>query len=75
MLIAGFGGALGLALVFPVAGSFAQMFPTFFPVFNVEPVTIAICVGVALLAGLAAAAYPVLRALHTSIADGLRSIG
>jgi len=52
MLIAGLGGALGLALVFPVAGSFAQMFPTFFPVFKVEPVTIAICISVAVFAGL-----------------------
>jgi putative ABC transport system permease protein len=75
MLIAGLGGAIGLAMVFPVAGAFAGMFPTFFPVFQVEPVTIAICVGVALLAGVAAATYPVLKALHTKIADGLRSIG
>jgi putative ABC transport system permease protein len=75
MLIAGVGGIIGLALVFPVAGAFAGMFPTFFPVFQVEPVTIIICVSVALLAGVAAAAYPVLKALHTKIADGLRSIG
>jgi putative ABC transport system permease protein len=75
MLIAGIGGALGLALVFPVAGAFAGMFPTFFPVFKVEPVTVAICAAVAVLAGIVAAAYPVLRALHTNIADGLRSIG
>ena len=75
MLIAGIGGALGLALVFPVAGAFAKMFPTFFPVFTVEPLTIAICVAVAILAGVAAAAYPVIRALHTKIADGLRAIG
>ncbi len=75
MMLACLGGAAGLALTFPIARGFAQAFPTFFPIFNVEPVTIILAVSVALFAGVAAAAFPVLRALRTSIAEGLRSIG
>lgn len=75
LLIAGIGGALGLLLTFPVAGGFAQMFPTFFPVFNVETVTIILAAVVAALAGVIAALFPTIRALRTSIAEGLRAIG
>jgi putative ABC transport system permease protein len=75
LLIAGIGGALGLLLTFPIAGGFAQMFPTFFPVFNVETVTIILAAIVAALAGLVAALFPTIRTLRTSIAEGLRSIG
>jgi putative ABC transport system permease protein len=75
LLIAGIGGALGLALTFPVAGGFAREFPTFFPVFNVETVTIILAALVAALAGVIAALFPVIRALRTSIAEGLRAIG
>jgi putative ABC transport system permease protein len=75
LLIAGIGGGLGLALTFPVAGGFATMFPTFFPVFNVETITIILAALVAALAGVIAALFPVIRALRTSIAEGLRAIG
>jgi len=75
LLIAGLGGAIGLLLTFPVAGAFAAMFPTFFPVFNVELVTILLAIAVAVLAGVVAALFPTLRALRTSIAEGLRAIG
>lgn len=75
MFLAIAGGILGLALTFPVAGAFAKAFPTFFPIFNVEPVTIILAVSVALLAGVFAAVFPTIRTLRTRIADGLRSIG
>ncbi|HSQ75131.1 MAG TPA: FtsX-like permease family protein [Bacteroidota bacterium] len=75
LLIAGIGGALGLALTFPVAGAFASMFPTFFPVFTVETITIILAALVAALAGVVAALFPTIRALRTSIAEGLRAIG
>ncbi len=75
LLIAGIGGALGLALTFPLAGGFASMFPTFFPVFNVETITIVLAAIVAALAGVVAALFPTIRALRTSIAEGLRAIG
>jgi putative ABC transport system permease protein len=69
------GGLLGLALTFPVAGGFAKLFPTFFPIFNVEPLTIALAFGVAVGAAGVAAVFPILRALRTSIVEGLRAIG
>lgn len=75
LLIAATGGTVGLLLTFPIAGAFANMFPTFFPVFEVQTKTILFAIIVAILAGLAAALFPTLRALRTSIADGLRAIG
>ncbi len=75
MLIACTGGALGLALTLPVCRGFARAFPTLFPVFNVEPLTIAMAVGVSVLSGIIAAAFPTIRILGTRTAEGLRSIG
>jgi putative ABC transport system permease protein len=75
LLIAGVGGGIGLLLTFPVAGAFASMFPTFFPVFTVELGTILLAIGVAVVAGVVASLFPTLRALRMSIADGLRAIG
>jgi putative ABC transport system permease protein len=75
MLIAAIGGALGLALTFPIARGFAAAFPTFFPVFNVETITIAMAISAALLSGFVAALFPSSRAIKMKIVDGLRSIG
>jgi putative ABC transport system permease protein len=75
LLIAGLGGAIGLLLTFPITKGFAAMFPTFFPVFTVETVTVLFAIGVAMLSGITAALFPTLRALRMSIADGLRAIG
>jgi putative ABC transport system permease protein len=75
LLIAGIGGALGLLLTFPLAAFFAGLFPTFFPVFRVETVTIILAAMVAALAGVIAALFPTIRTLRTSIAEGLRAIG
>jgi putative ABC transport system permease protein len=75
LMIACIGGAAGLALTFPIAGGFAKLFPTFFPVFNVEPITIVLAIAVALTAGVVAALFPATRAVRMNIVDGLRSIG
>ena len=75
LLMALSGGAIGLALTFPAARGFASTFPTFFPVFNVEPLTIVTALAVALLAGITAALFPSARAVRTRIAEGLRAIG
>jgi len=75
MLIAVCGGILGLVLTFPIARGFADVFPTFFPVFNVEPLTIILAISSALLAGIVAALFPAMRTLRTTIVDGLRQIG
>jgi len=75
MMLAFLGCGVGLALTFPIARGFAKAFPTFFPIFNVEPITIILAVVVALLAGVVAAVFPAVRTLRTSIAEGLRAIG
>ena len=75
LMIAGIGGAAGLALTFPIAGGFAKVFPTFFPIFNVETITIVLAIVVAFAAGIIAAFFPSLRAAQMKIVDGLRSIG
>jgi putative ABC transport system permease protein len=75
LLIAFCGGLLGLALTFPIVRGFGLALPGFFPVIRVEPVTIALALGAALLAGLAASIVPTARALRTSIVSGLRMLG
>jgi ABC-type antimicrobial peptide transport system permease subunit len=46
-----------------------------FPVFEVQPGTIALAASIGLGAGFIAALFPILRTLKTTIANGLRSIG
>lgn len=69
------GGVLGLLLTFPIVRGFAQALPTFFPVINVAPITMALGIGAALLAGLAAAAVPANRVVRMPIVVGLRTVG
>ena len=69
------GGVLGLLLTFPIVRGFAQALPTFFPVINVAPLTMALGIGAALLAGLAAAAVPANRVVRMPIVVGLRTVG
>jgi len=75
LLIAVFGGGLGLALTFPLSQAFSQVFATLFPVFRVEVETVALASLVAFVAGLAAALVPTIRTLRMRIAEGLRAIG
>jgi putative ABC transport system permease protein len=75
LLIALCGGLLGLALTFPMVAGFGKALPTFFPIINVAPVTIALALGAALVAGLVAALFPATRAVRTPIVTGLRTVG
>ena len=76
LLISSLGGAIGLALTFPMTQGFAASLPRgWFPIFNVEPITIFLACSSALLVGVLAALFPIQRALSTRIADGLRQIG
>src|SRR3989442_15466062 len=69
------GGVLGLLLTFPIVKGFAKALPTFFPVINVAPITMALGIGAALLAGLAAAVIPANRVVRMPIVVGLRTVG
>ena len=75
LLIALCGGLLGMALTFPMVAGFGKALPTFFPIINVAPLTIALALGAALVAGTVAAFFPALRVVRTPIVAGLRTVG
>jgi len=47
----------------------------FFPIFNLEPITVVLAVSSALIVGIVASIFPIQRALTTRIVDGLRHVG
>jgi putative ABC transport system permease protein len=69
------GGALGMALTFPIVAGMSEQLSSFFPVFVVSPETLILAFGFAILVGLVASVFPIYRALTTSIVQGLRQIG
>ena len=76
LMISAIGGAIGLALTFPLTESFAASLPSgWFPVFEVTPLTITLAACSALLVGVLAAVFPAWRAVKTRIVDGLREVG
>ena len=76
LLISALGGGLGLFLLFPIITGFEQAIPKgFFPVFQLEPVTVILALSAVLFIGIAAALLPVQRALSTKIIDGFRFVG
>ncbi len=75
LTIAAIGGILGLWLTFPISAGIAEQLSSFFPVFTVEPSTMILAGSLSLLVGIISAIFPMLRAMHTSIVDGLRQIG
>lgn len=76
LLIAALGGALGIALTFPVTDGFVSAMPQgWFPIFNVEAITLILSCGLAILVGILASIFPIQRAVSTKIVDGLRQIG
>jgi putative ABC transport system permease protein len=76
LLIAAVGGGVGLFLTFPIVAGFEQVIPKgFFPVFQIEPITVILAVSAAILIGVAAAIFPIHRALSTKIIDGFRFVG
>jgi putative ABC transport system permease protein len=75
LLIAVIGAVIGMLLTFPAAAGVAQGLSTFFPVFIVQPSTLLTAGSLALLIGILASLFPLWRAMHTSIVEGLRHIG
>ena len=75
-MISAIGGGLGLFLSFPIVEGFAANIPKgFFPVFNLEPITVIFAVSSVVFIGIAASIFPIQKALRTNIVDGLRFIG
>lgn len=76
LFISMLGGGFGLALTFPITKGFESAVPKgFFPVFQVEPITIILALSAVILIGVAAAIFPLQRALATKIVDGFRFVG
>jgi len=76
LLISMIGGGIGLFVTFPFIAGFEAVVPKgFFPVFNIEPITVVLAVSSAFIVGILAAVFPIQRALGTRIVDGLRHIG
>jgi putative ABC transport system permease protein len=76
LLIACLGGGLGLAGTFPLVAGFAAVMPKgWFPVFQVETITLILGVSSAVLVGILSSIFPIQRAISTRIVDGLRQVG
>ncbi len=70
------GTILGVLVAVPATNGFAEMLPKgWFPIFSIQATTLVLAAAAALLVGVAAALFPMQRALRTSIVDGLRQIG
>lgn len=70
------GGAMGIALTYPLVAFIAAILPKgFFPVFYVETALVVLAGTAALAVGLLASIFPIQRALTTRIVDGLRHMG
>jgi putative ABC transport system permease protein len=69
------GGCIGILLTFPVAQKFGEVMGNFFPVFQVDRMTLYLDVVFCLLVGIVAALFPTWRAVRIKIADGLRRVG
>jgi putative ABC transport system permease protein len=74
-LICAFGAGLGITLMPWVADAFKHFAGTYFPVFEVSSLTLALQAACAAAVAVAAALVPALRAARVRIVDGLRAIG
>ncbi|MGH2569149.1 MAG: ABC transporter permease [Bacteroidota bacterium] len=76
MVISILGAGIGLTLSYPVVELFSLMVPkSWFPIFYIEPATVVLAGGSALVVGIVAALFPIQRAVKTPIVDGLRFVG
>jgi len=76
MVIAIFGGGIGVALTYPIVAGFEQAIPKgFFPFFFIEPITTILAMSAAILIGVIASIFPIQRALKTKIVEGFRFVG
>ncbi|MBK7143251.1 MAG: ABC transporter permease [bacterium] len=73
-LIACLGGALGIALTFPIVGLMKVAMALYFSAFPMPALTFILAGGSALIVGILAAIFPAMKALRTSIVDGLRVV-
>lgn len=75
LFIAMSGTFVGALLVFPSAYYFHKSLENFFPIFNVSPITIELCLFFGVLVSLSSAILPIFRTTKIVVAEGLRRIG
>jgi len=76
LVISAIGGGLGLFLTFPIVQGFSKVIPKgFFPIFQLEPITVILACSAAVLIGVLSSIFPIQRALNTRIVDGFRFVG
>ncbi len=76
LLISVLGGGFGLFLTVPLIEGFAAFVPKgWFPIFNLESITMILAASSAILVGVVASLFPIQRAIGTQIVDGLRHLG
>ena len=75
IMLSGLGGAIGIALTFPVAAGFKSAMGSMFPVFYVTRDTVLMQVAAAACVGILAGILPSIRAARVKIVDGLRFAG
>lgn len=76
LLISALGGAVGLLFTFPLVQGFEQVIPKgFFPIFQIDTLTIILAGGSSLFIGVLSAIFPIHKALNTKIVEGFRFVG
>jgi putative ABC transport system permease protein len=76
LLISVLGGGFGLLFTVPLIEGFAAFVPKgWFPIFNLESITMILAASSAILVGVVASLFPIQRAIATRIVDGLRHLG
>ena len=68
------GGAIGMALSFPVVATFKSVAGSIFPVFRLSQETLWWQLGAVLVVGVLAAILPAIRSARIRIVDGLRHV-
>ncbi len=68
------GGLLGLALLAAIVNVLKAGLSAWFPVFKIQPLTWILVVALAIVIGLIASAFPVIKAMRMRIVDGLRVV-
>jgi putative ABC transport system permease protein len=74
LFIALLGGALGVAVTFPVAAGFVKAVGTLFPVFHVSTATLLMQLAAAAVVGVVSAAWPAWKMSRIDIVQGLRHV-
>jgi len=76
LFISALGGGVGLVLTFPIVAFFESVIPKgWFPIFQIETITIILAISAIIIIGIASSIFPVQRAVSTKIVEGFRFVG